>query len=642
MGSINDVIEAFRRAPTNVDRGTLFEKLMVRFFELDPALAQQYEQVCRWVDWEGRKGKGDTGIDLVARERDTGAYTAIQCKFYEPTHTLSKGDIDSFFTASGKKPFTNRVIISTTDKWGKNAEDALDGQTTPVQRINLADLAESPIDWDIAWPQDGLTIELAPAERKQPRPHQITAIEAVRAGYAVGNDRGKLIMACGTGKTFTALKLAEQLAADNAGSARVLFLVPSISLLSQSLREWTAQTALDIRAFAVCSDTKVGRLRNTEDFNVHDVPIPVTTNPAALAEAMAHRKRAKGLTVVFSTYQSLPTVADAQALGVDDFDLVICDEAHRTTGFTLAGEDDSNFVRIHDNTYLRADRRLYMTATPRIYADAVKDKAEQHSAELVSMDDELRYGPEFHHLSFGEAVEHGLLTDYKVLVLTVDESVMAAPLQQQQATFGEIPNLDDASKIIGCWNGLAKRAGATADGSPSFSPGDPAMQRAVAFAKDIKTSKQVADLFPRVVAAYQESLTKQEDDGHQVEDTNRDLVCDVHHVDGTLNALERNEQLAWLKSPVAEGECRILTNARCLSEGVDVPALDAVLFLHPRNSIVDVVQSVGRVMRLSPGKEYGYVILPVAVPAGIEPNQALADNVRFKVVWQVLNALRSH
>ncbi len=642
LGSINDVIEAFRRAPTNVDRGTLFEKLMVRFFELDPALAQQYEQVCRWVDWEGRKGKGDTGIDLVARERDTGAYTAIQCKFYEPTHTLSKGDIDSFFTASGKKPFTNRVIISTTDKWGKNAEDALDGQSTPVQRINLADIAESPIDWDIAWPQDGLTIELAPAERKQPRPHQVAAIEAVRAGYAVGNNRGKLIMACGTGKTFTALKLAEQLAADGGGAARILFLVPSISLLSQSLREWTAQTALDIRAFAVCSDTKVGRLRNTEDFNVYDVPIPVTTNPATLADAMAHRKRAKGLTVVFSTYQSLPAVADAQGLGVDDFDLVICDEAHRTTGVTLAGEDDSNFVRIHDSTYLRAARRLYMTATPRIYADAVKDKADQHSAELVSMDDELRYGPEFHHLSFGDAVEHGLLTDYKVLVLTVDESVMAAPLQQQQAIFGEIPNLDDASKIIGCWNGLAKRAGATADGSPSFTRGEPAMQRAVAFAKDIATSKQIADLFPRVVAAYQESLTSQENDGYHIDTHNRELVCEVHHVDGTFNALQRNEQLAWLKSPVAEGQCRILTNARCLSEGVDVPALDAVLFLHPRNSIVDVVQSVGRVMRLSPGKDYGYVILPVAVPAGIEPAQALADNQRFKVVWQVLNALRSH
>jgi predicted helicase len=641
MGSINDVIDVLRQAPTNVDRGTLFEKLMVRYFELDPALTQQYDAVWRWIEWPDRKGKADTGIDLVARERDSGEYTAIQCKFYEPTHTLSKGDIDSFFTASGKKPFTNRVIISTTDKWGKNAEDALDDQTTPVQRINMADIAESPIDWDIASPQGNLTIDLAPAEKKLPWPHQVDAIDAVLKGFAVGNDRGKLIMACGTGKTFTALKLAERIAEKAGGSARILFLVPSISLLSQSLREWTAQSELDLRVFAVCSDTKVGKLRNAEDFNVYDVLIPVTTNPVKLLAEMSHRKRAKGLTVVFSTYQSLPTVADAQSLGLDEFDLVICDEAHRTTGVILADGDESHFVRVHGNDYLHAALRLYMTATPRIYSDSVKDKADQHSAELVSMDDELRYGPEFHNLSFGVAVENGLLTDYKVLVLTVDESVIAAPMQQQLATLGEL-QLDDASKIVGCWNGLAKRAGATVDGTPSFAPGEPSMQRAVAFARDIKASKQVAELFPRVVEAYQSSLDRQENEGHSVDNTNRGLACEVHHVDGTYNALERNAELAWLKSPVAEGECRILTNARCLSEGVDVPALDAVLFLHPRNSIVDVVQSVGRVMRLSPDKEYGYVILPVAVPAGIEPSEALADNVRFKVVWQVLNALRSH
>jgi predicted helicase len=404
-----------------------------------------------------------------------------------------------------------------------------------LQRINMADIAESPIDWDIAWPQGHLTIDLAPAEKKQPWPHQVDAIEAVLKGFAIGNDRGKLVMACGTGKTFTALKLAERVAADAGGSARVLFLVPSISLLSQSLREWTAQSELDLRAFAVCSDIKVGRLRSTEDFNIHDVPIPVTTDPTKLVDEMSHRKRAKGLTVVFSTYQSLPTVAEAQKLGVDDFDLVVCDEAHRTTGVTLAGEDESNFVRIHDNDYVRADRRLYMTATPRIYGDSVKDKADQHSAELVSMDDELRYGPEFHNLTFGDAVEDGLLTDYKVLVLTIDEAVMKAPLQQM-ATFGELP-LDDASRIVGCWNGLTKRAGATVDGTRSFAPNELPMQRAVAFAQDIATSKQVASLFPRVVEAYQGSLNAQENEGHRVDDTNRDLICEVHHVDGTLQCL---------------------------------------------------------------------------------------------------------
>ncbi|BDB63509.1 hypothetical protein RDE2_53030 (plasmid) [Rhodococcus sp. RDE2] len=400
---MHEVIDAFRKAPSNSERGTRFEQLMVRYFQLDPMLSQQYEQVWRWTDWPGRDGKPDTGIDLVARERDTGAYTAIQCKFYEPTHTLAKADIDSFFTASGKKPFTNRVIVSTTDRWGKNAEDALEDQTIPVQRIGLAEIAESPIDWHIEDWTDGIPqVDLSEATRHEPRTHQQAAIDAVFAGFDAGHDRGKLIMACGTGKTFTALKIAERTAAENGGSARILFAVPSISLLSQTLREWTAQTQVDLRAFAVCSDTKVSRA--AEDIGLHDVSIPVTTDPAALAGEMAHRKRAKGLTVVFTTYQSLPVVAAAQTQGVDTFDLVICDEAHRTTGVTLFGEDESNFVRVHDGDYLKADRRLYMTATPRIFDESVREKADEHSAELSSMDDETKFGPEFHRLSFGDAV----------------------------------------------------------------------------------------------------------------------------------------------------------------------------------------------------------------------------------------------
>lgn len=639
MGSIHEVMEAFREAPSNSERGTKFEKLMVRYFDLDPLLSQQYDEVWRWIDWPGRKGKPDTGIDLVARERDSGEYTAIQCKFYEPTHQLRKEDIDSFFTASGKNPFTNRIIISTTDRWGRNAEDALEDQSVPVQRIGLAEIADSPIDWDIAWVDGDLRIDVSEATRHEPRPHQATAIDKVFDGFAAGNDRGKLIMACGTGKTFTALKIAERTAAEKGGSARILFAVPSISLLSQTLREWTAQTQFDLRAFAVCSDTKVSRA--AEDINTYDVAIPVTTNAAKLVHEMEHRKRAKGLTVVFTTYQSLPVVADAQDLGVAPFDLVICDEAHRTTGVTLEGVDESNFVKVHDAAYLHADRRLYMTATPRIYDETVKAKADEHSAEITSMDDETKYGPEFHRLSFGEAVERGLLTDYKVLVLTVDEEMVAAPLQTQLAGGDGELRLDDATKIVGCWNGLAKRAGKTPDGQ-GFVPGEAPMRRAVAFAKDIAASKKVAELFPKVVDAYREMLTDSQNDGVGINETNLELAVQVRHVDGTYNALERNRELQWLKAPLPESECRILSNARCLSEGVDVPALDAVMFLHPRNSVVDVVQSVGRVMRKAPDKDYGYIILPVAVPAGISPSQALGDNRRFKVVWQVLNALRAH
>jgi predicted helicase len=645
------VIDAFRDSRSTSERGTQFEQLMVRWFELDPTLNEQYDRVWRWPDWPGRHNHGDNGIDIVAHVAETGEefgtpdeFAAIQCKFYDPDHRLSKQDIDSFFTESGKAPFTRRVIISTTDKWGKNAEAALEGQQIPVTRISMKDLEDSPVSWDIAWPQNTLQIDLTPKKPHELRPHQTEAVDAVFRGWGDGTtdtttDRGKLIMACGTGKTFTSLKIAERLAQDLNGKARILFAVPSISLLSQTLREWNAQTALDMRSFAVCSDNKVSRA--AEDMSTEDVIIPVTTDGRVLAEKLSgHRRRAKGLTVVFTTYQSLPAIHEAQRHGADAFDLIICDEAHRTTGVTLAGEDASSFVKVHDPDFITATRRLYMTATPRLFDDTTKSKAEEHSAEIVSMDDLDTFGPEFHRLSFGEAVDRGLLTDYKVLVLTVDESVMAGKLQGSLATDGEL-SLDDASKIVGCWNGLAKRAGTAPDGS-TFSPGEIPMRRAVAFAKDIRASKQVAEMFPQVVTAYQDLLNEQEDEGHSVEGTNRDLRCEAHHVDGTFNALRRNEELTWLKAPVGDDECRILTNARCLSEGVDVPALDAVLFLHPRNSVVDVVQSVGRVMRRSEGKDYGYIILPVAVPAGVSPSAALGNNRRFKTVWQVLNALRAH
>jgi predicted helicase len=623
--SVHEVIEDFRTAPTNSERGTKFEKLMVDYFWLDPTLSVEYDEVQRWPDWQHREDTHDTGIDLVARNKISGEWTAIQCKFYDPKHTLQKADIDSFFTASGKSwdgvKFANRIIISTTDRWSKNAEDALVNQAIPVQRIGLAEIAESPIDWMQAAP-GLLEFQLKKAVKYGLRPHQKEAIDKITAGFTT-SPRGKWISACGTGKTFTSLKLAEQLCAENGGQLKVLFLAPSISLVSQSLREWMAQTQTDIRPFVVCSDTKAGA--QAEDITTHDIPLP-TTDAARLAEGLASvGKRLRGMTVVFSTYQSIDVVAQAQKSSSQQFDLILCDEAHRTTGVKLPGEaDESAFVKVHDNTYLPATRRLYMTATPRIYGDAVKKKADDAAAVLTSMDDESLYGPEFHRLGFGDAVEQRLLSDYKVMVLVVEGDAIAEPLQRSLADDNLELSLDDAAKIVGCWNGLAKR---TADGD--FGPNPSPMKRAVAFLRDIRASKGFATAFPEVV----EALTDGTDDA---------LSCDVAHVDGTMNALQRAEKLAWLKAPIPEGECRVLSNARCLSEGVDVPALDAVLFLHPRNSLVDVVQSVGRVMRKAKDKDYGYVILPVAIPAGMAPEEALKDNKRFKVVWDVLNALRSH
>lgn len=629
MTTVHDVIEAFDAARSQSERGTRFEELMVKYFTLDPTLASRYTNVARWGDWTHRGTSPDVGIDLVAQDRETGDWTAIQCKFYAPTHSLQKQDIDSFFTASGRSwngvGFTNRVIISTTDKWSKHAESALDDQGIPVQRIGLADIAESPIDWSFADPKQ-LVVRLERAHKYSTRPHQDEALAAIRAGLQT-RDRGQWISACGTGKTFTSLKLAEQMAATNGGSLRVLFLAPSIQLVAQTLREWTAQTQLDLRAFVVCSDSKASRA--AEDISPHDVPLPATTDSQELHDRLVTGRRSAGLSVVFSTYQSIDVVSRAQALGAGEFDLILCDEAHRTTGVTLAGADESSFVRVHDNSFLAGAKRLYMTATPRVFGDDVKNKADDHSAVLSSMDDQALFGPVFHRLGFGEAVARDLLADYKVMVLMVTEEQMAGPMQQVVAgEHRELP-LDDAAKIMGCWNSLAKRTH-TGDPHPAFPPDATPMKRAVAFLANIKSSERVAGAFEEVVEAT-----------GGAEATQR-LACEAQHVDGTMNALVRAEKLAWLKAPVADGQCRILTNARCLSEGVDVPALDAVMFMSPRSSTVDVVQSVGRVMRKAPGKDFGYIILPVAVPVGVDPADALNNNKRFRVVWEVLNALRAH
>ena len=504
-----------------------------------------------------------------------------------------------------------------------------------TSRIGMADIATAPVNWDVAFPGSEIQINLSRKEAFAPRKHQVEAIDKVMTGFE-NHDRGKLIMACGTGKTFTSLRLAEEYAKENGNKARVLFLVPSIALLSQTLREWTAQSTMDLRCFAVCSDTKVGRA--AEDIAPHDLEVPVSTNGEMIASTFASGKRAQGLHVVFSTYQSLPAVHEAQKQGLDEFDLIICDEAHRTTGVTLAGEDASNFVRVHDEDYIKADKRLYMTATPRLFDDSIKGKAAEHSAELASMNDKAIYGPEFHRLGFGEAVEKGLLTDYKVLVMTVDEEVAAEAL-------ASVPtpdiNLTTASAMIGAWNALAKRSGKLQGQKDGFEIDASPMQRTVAFAKDIKSSQRISESFPSLIETHKAQLLE-----HQAlsgtDEQNLDLEISAEHVDGTMNALQRSSRISWLEADMPSNVSRVLTNARCLSEGVDVPGLDSVIFFNPRNSMVDVVQSVGRVMRKAEGKDYGYIILPVAVAPGVSPSQALNDNTRFKVVWQILNALRAH
>lgn len=642
---LTTILDTYRNASiTEREKGTYFEELIVCYLRNEATYKDLYSDVWTYAQWAELQGlpKNDAGIDLVAKTANTGEFHAIQCKLYAPTYRLQKSDIDSFFTASGKKTFSRRIIVSTTNNWSDNAEDALIDQQPPVNKIDLHDLENSQIDWAKYQPNQAPVLK----PKKSLRQHQQTALGMTLKGFA-RESRGKLIMACGTGKTFTSLKIAEAYA--GAGK-RVLFLVPSLSLLSQTLTEWTQESTTPLHSFAVCSDSDVGKHRKKDDDVVqtftHELRYPATTDPARLALEMGKRHDDAHMSVVFSTYHSIDTISKAQKEnGLPAFDLIICDEAHRTTGATFGDDDESNFVKVHDASFIQSGKRLYMTATPRIYGTNAKVKAETDNVVLCSMDDESLYGPELYVITFSEAVRLGLLCDYKVIVLSIEESHVNRRIQDLLRSADNDLRVDDAGKIIGCWKALAKQ-----ELAPDLVGDTDPMKRAVAFCQVIETnkgakvhkvsSKNIAHMFQAVVQAYQDS--EDLDDEELQASPAYTLQCEAEHVDGGMNASAKEGKLAWLKDEPPENTCRILSNVRCLSEGVDVPALDAVLFLTPRNSQVDVVQSVGRVMRNAPGKKRGYVVLPVVIPAGVEPHEALNDNKTYKVVWEVLQALRSH
>lgn len=627
---LRQLLEEFRASSkTEREKGTYFERLAVAFIKADAGMQQQFEDAWLFSDWAKlhNLSASDIGIDAVAKIQGEDSFCAIQCKFFAEGYRIQKSDIDSFLSSSQQKHFSRGIIIETTGApWSPNAEALLDDLNITV--IGLDRLEASPIDW-AAWFQRE---EVKVAEPKRLRPHQTDALECVRDGFAEA-DRGKLIMACGTGKTFTGLKIAEELVG---AGGNVLVLVPSLALMSQTIREWTIDSQTPLRSFAVCSDAAVGKRRkdrgDVAEIELHDLDYPATTNATKFA-SKASRPAPERMTVVFSTYQSIQVISDAQKLhGLPEFDLIICDEAHRTTGATLVDEDESNFVKVHNQDFIAAKKRLYMTATPRVFGDAVKAKAGEASAVLASMDDEEIYGKTLFTRGFGWAVENGLLTDYKVLVLAVDEAMVSGGVQNRLRDSDNSLLLDDATKIIGCYKALVKsglKAELGGDGQP--------MQRALAFCKDIAASKLIRTEFQSVISEYLAS-----EEGIQALGDTEPLEVQVRHVDGTMGAKERNAHLDWLKESHGDQIARILSNARCLSEGVDVPALDAILFMHPRKSQIDVVQSVGRVMRRAEGKRMGYVILPIGVPAGVTPEEALNDNERYRVVWQILNALRSH
>ena len=666
--TINDILNNIRAtALTEKEKGTTFERLMKLWFLTDPRYSN-LKKVWLWEEFPAKKELGgkDLGIDLVAYT-EYGDYWAIQCKCYAEDATIDKAAVDSFIANASRsftdpetfqtREFSNLIWVSTTRKsWGVNAETAIQGLIKPFNRISLYELETSAANWDKL--MEGISGADAQLPKKSPQKHQIEAISKAEDYFVKQNhERGKLIRACGTGKTYTSLKIMEQITDSN---AFVLFLVPSIALLGQTLNAWMADRQDAIQPICVCSDPKASKKMkdaDDEDESTKDLALPASTNVKTILRQLRRYDKMKCRTVVFSTYQSIDVVKEAIDNYGREVDLIICDEAHRTTGVVLKDKDESSFTKVHRNDFIQAKKRLYMTATPRLYSANLKVKAKQNENVdvLCSMDEKEWYGEEFHRLSFNDAVAQGLLADYKVMVLTVSESDIPSDIQARiTSNYTNAPDkdkikelqFDDATKLIGCINGLSKRIkgddGVTLEQDPLM------MKRAVAFCQTINPTKsnptasstQIAHYFEDVCVQYKAILPEEE--SHKV------VNVKARHIDGSMDAATRNELVAWLKQDADDpDECRVLCNVRCLSEGVDVPALDAVLFLSPRNSEVEVVQSVGRVMRTfgrgtDKEKKYGYIIIPVIVPTDMTPEEALNDNDRFRVVWTILNALRSH
>ena len=620
--TLDDLLHDFDKfSGSTREKGDLFERLVKRILETDPVYKQQFAKVWRWTDWPGRDGEVDAGVDLVAQYSGSDEICAIQCKFYAPGTQVSYNDAAKFILESERIGATGRIFVSTSDNIATKALRAFDDSTKPVNLLGLGELRRRDISWPDIWNPEKLVIK---TERYDARPDQITARDKVIEGFKT-HDRGKLILPCGTGKTYTALQIAETLGGTG---GKILYLVPSIALLGQTMREWAEQQSVPHRYLGICSDVKAGR--SDEDVNISTLEIPVTTDPDKLAPHL-NRTTPHALTVVFSTYQSIEQVIAAQQGST--FDLVICDEAHRTTGVETKSGTGSHFLKVHNADELRANKRLYMTATPRIYSETAKNKALQiGQVSLYSMDDENIYGPEFHRMTFSHAVEQQLLTDYKVVVLTIEQAYISEVLQNaiEAGAVDVAMQHSDAAKLVGCWKALAAPEGP--DAPSTVRP----LQRAIAFTNTIKNSKGIKNNWPELVRESQTVLSE--------EHISRQHGLDVDHVDGSMNALIRSRLLDWLRASEEEApnQCRILSNARCLTEGVDVPALDAVLFLHPRKSIVDVVQGVGRVMRRAPNKNFGYIILPVVIPPNNDAVAELDNNETYRVVWEVLQALRSH
>ncbi len=635
-------------------KGSLFEKISKQFLQEHDS-ANEYESIDLWYDWELRGNKGDRGIDMVITTASK-EYIAVQCKYHQDS--ISLNDISTFLSqlqaGVGEVRFKKGIIISTSNLTRAALEEIEQIRSTgmgiDIDEITEEDFIYSRIDWEKFDPTK-TEDEIPLCDKKKPRSHQTEAINATKEYFSdPKNARGKLIMACGTGKTYTSLKIMEAL-----DPKITLFLAPSIALLSQTFREYAQEKSEPFYASIVCSDDKTGQSKNedNDDIKFSELPLKPSTRLEDILSAYEKAQKENKRFIIFSTYQSALRIKEAQEAGLNGIDLIICDEAHRTVGamYSTNERDDKNaFTLCHSDENIKAKKRLYMTATPKIYSESSKAKAKESDNIIYSMDDTQTFGEEIYTLNFERAIALDLLTDYKVIILAVRSENLSGVTNSVNKKISQLEakgtkldkkliNNEFVCKIVGTHKGLAKQDLIVLDDENKEDHNlqnkyDTApSQRAINFCKSINTSKNIKDSFETIMECYDEELKKK---------SFKNLQISIDHVDGTMNCKERLEKLGELNK-FKPNTCKVLSNARCLSEGVDVPALDSVIFFDGKSAMVDIIQAVGRVMRKAKNKKRGYIILPIALrESEIKNLDEAVKNTNFKNIWKVIKALRSH
>ncbi len=635
-------------------KGSLFEKLSKHFL-LEHDSANEYESIKLWNDWELRNNEGDRGIDIVIQTASK-EYIAVQCKFHQ--NSISYPDIATFLhklqSGVGEVRFKKGIIISTSHLTRAALEEIEQIRSTgmgiDIDEITEEDFIYSQIDWEKFDPTQTQD-ELPLCDKKKPRSHQIEAIKATKEYFSSPkNTRGKLIMACGTGKTYTSLKIMEAL-----DPKIMLFLAPSIALLSQTFREYAQEKSEPFYASIVCSDDKVGKSKDedNDDINFSELPLKPSTRLEDILSVYEKAQKENKRFIIFSTYQSALRIKEAQEAGLNGIDLIICDEAHRTVGamYSSNERDDKNaFTLCHSDENIKAKQRLYMTATPKVYSESSKAKAKESDNVIYSMDDAEIFGEEIYTLNFSKAIALDLLTDYKVMILAVRKENLSGVTNSVNEKIKELKaegtkldkkliNNEFVCKIVGTHKGLAKQDLIVLDDENKEDHNlqnqyDTApSQRAISFCKSINTSKNIKDSFETIMECYDEELKKK---------SFKNLKISIDHIDGTMNCKDRLEKLEELNE-FQPNTCKVLSNARCLSERVDVPALDSIVFFDGKSAMVDIIQAVGRVMRKAKRKKRGYIILPIALEESeIQNLDEAVNNTNFKNIWKVIKALRSH